>query len=70
MLKNAQKVGIQILPITTDNVIGVADLPLVHKDPFDRLLIVQAKQGNLQLLTADNAILQYNQPFILNTQSL
>ena len=70
MLQKAEQVGIHILPITADNVIGVAKLPLLHKDPFDRLLIVQAKQEKLQLLTADSAILQYGEPFILDTQAM
>lgn len=70
MLKQMQKVGIQLLPITPNNVMGVSELPLMHNDPFDRLLIVQAEQERLYLLTADNAILKYDKSFILNTKTL
>lgn len=70
MLKQIKKVGIQLLPITPNNVVGVSELPLIHKDPFDRLLIIQAEQENLQLLTADTYILQYQKEFILDVKTL
>jgi len=35
------------------------NLPLLHRDPFDRLLICQALQHNLILVTADGAIMNY-----------
>lgn len=69
-LRNLEQVGIHILPIKTHHVMAVADLPLLHRDPFDRLLIVQAEQEKLHFLTADSAILQYDKPFILNTQTI
>lgn len=34
-------------------------LPIIHNDPFDRLLIAQAKAEQLTLLTVDEKILQY-----------
>ncbi|MDO4449757.1 MAG: type II toxin-antitoxin system VapC family toxin [Moraxella sp.] len=70
MLKQMRKVGIQLLPITPNNVMGVSELPLMHNDPFDRLLIIQAEQERLYLLTTDNAILKYDKSFILNTKTL
>ncbi|WP_066800687.1 type II toxin-antitoxin system VapC family toxin [Moraxella oblonga] len=70
MLQQMQKVGIRLLSITPNNVVGVSELPLIHNDPFDRLLIVQAKQEKLQLLTADQLILQYDQSFILDTRTI
>ncbi len=51
--------GFNILPISIHHVVKVADLPLIHNDPFDRLLIVQAKQENFKLLTVDEKILKY-----------
>ena len=37
----------------------LTNLPLLHKDPFDRLLICQSLQHNLLIMTSDNAILSY-----------
>jgi len=38
----------------------VADLPVHHRDPFDRLLIAQARCEGLTVLTADPRIAQYD----------
>ena len=64
------RLGFVCLEIEFLHLYGMVDLPKIHRDPFDRLLIVQAKQEKLQLLTADNAILQYDKPFIFNTKTL
>jgi len=45
--------GIELLPIGLEHVHHVAELPSVHRDPFDRLLIAQAKVEDLPILTAD-----------------
>ncbi len=47
------------LPVDEDSVSGVAQLPLLHNNPFDRLLIAQAMQHNLTLVTVDAAIRAY-----------
>jgi PIN domain nuclease of toxin-antitoxin system len=52
--------GIQVLPATLDHVLELANLPLHHKDPFDRLLVAQAIAENAVLLTADPAIAAYS----------
>lgn len=38
----------------------VDNLPLIHQDPFDRLLIAQAKVENLKFITKDKVIAQYD----------
>ena len=45
--------GFSLLPIMPEEALGVADLPMIHTDPFDRLLIMQAKLYNLTILTRD-----------------
>src|SRR3990167_1549422 len=35
--------GFQILPIKPEECLGITDLPMVHTDPFNRLLVMQAK---------------------------
>lgn len=62
------KLGFERLDIKLDHTIAVKDLPLIHNDPFDRLLIVQAEREKLTFLTADNAILQYDKPFIVDVR--
>jgi PIN domain nuclease of toxin-antitoxin system len=47
------------LDITGSHVLAVADLPPLHKDPFDRMLIAQARTDGLILLTSDVALAQY-----------
>jgi len=46
-------------PITLDHAWGLQDLPPLHNDPFDRMLIIQAQQEGIPLLTCDDAIRQY-----------
>jgi len=51
--------GFQELPIQAEHVLALRDLPRIHRDPFDRLLVVQASQERLTLLTADRTLLGY-----------
>ena len=48
------------LPIQLRHILAVADLPWLHRDPFDRLLISQAQIEQMPILSADRAIAQYN----------
>ena len=50
------------LHVTAEQAAGVAKLPRLHGDPFDRLLIAQAIAENLILLTADRQIARYPGP--------
>ena len=51
--------GFRQLTITFEHALAVRGLPLHHKDPFDRILIAQAKCEDLTLLTADSALAVY-----------
>jgi PIN domain nuclease of toxin-antitoxin system len=51
--------GLQLLPITLDHALRVGDLPLYHKDPFDRMLIAQALVEDAVLASADAAVAAY-----------
>jgi PIN domain nuclease of toxin-antitoxin system len=51
--------GLRPLPLTHPHALGVYDLPLYHRDPFDRLLIAQAKLEDLIFVTADRLFEQY-----------
>ena len=48
--------GFTILPILREHVVIAADLPLLHRDPFDRMLVAQAIHGDFILLTADRQL--------------
>lgn len=50
---------IQILPIEAPHALAVIDLPMIHQDPFDRMLIAQTKLENLVLVTKDGVIAKY-----------
>lgn len=54
--------GWQELPIAASHGLAVAQLPLFHRDPFDRLLLAQASADGLLLLTADSQLAQYPGP--------
>lgn len=55
-----KKTDLQIIPIQITHALAVEKLPLHHKDPFDRILISQAKVENLTLITSDQKIWKYN----------
>lgn len=54
--------GYAELPITSEHAAAVQTLPLLHKDPFDRLLVAQAMAEGITLLTSDLAVAQYGRP--------
>lgn len=45
--------GLTILEVRHDHCTRVAELPLLHRDPFDRMLVAQAQVERVPLLTAD-----------------
>lgn len=50
---------ISVLQISLEHALAVADLPLHHHDPFDRMQIAQAKVEDLILVTRDAQIAEY-----------
>ena len=55
----AQQLQASLIDVTISHAAAVEHLPLHHRDPFDRLLIVQARQEQAILLTADRTLLAY-----------
>jgi PIN domain nuclease of toxin-antitoxin system len=49
----------RVLPIRTSHVTALAALPMLHKDPFDRILIAQAVAEGLDIVTNDEPISEY-----------
>jgi PIN domain nuclease of toxin-antitoxin system len=58
------RTGVQVLRLDADHGLAVADLPMHHRDPFDRLLIAQARSERLTIVTADRRIAHYDVPLI------
>lgn len=52
--------GVSPLAVQLTHVLGVARLPLHHRDPFDRLLVAQAVQERIPLVTADRELERYD----------
>ncbi|MES2204427.1 MAG: type II toxin-antitoxin system VapC family toxin [Pseudomonadota bacterium] len=59
ILTIAKSEGLKILPLQPEEGLSVADLPNIHQDPFDRILIAQAKYNNLVLITRDKKVQEY-----------
>lgn len=54
------------LPIELEHVWRVHDLPLLHRDPFDRLLVAQAMVEGMTLVTTDHKLAAYGLSILLN----
>lgn len=52
--------GVVLLPVGHDHCARLAALPLYHRDPFDRMLVAQAQQERVPILTADTKLAAYD----------
>jgi PIN domain nuclease of toxin-antitoxin system len=50
------------LDVTGKHVLAIANLPPIHKDPFDRILIAQAMVEGISFLTSDAVVARYPGP--------
>jgi PIN domain nuclease of toxin-antitoxin system len=53
IVKKLSENKIEVLPISLDHVIRIESLPAHHRDPFDRIVIAQAIEEELPVITAD-----------------
>jgi len=53
--------GYRELPVTSEHAVAVNDLPQLHQDPFDRILVAQARVEGVLLLTVDKAVAKYGE---------
>ncbi len=60
MVSIVEEKGFLGLPVSLEDGQSILDLPLLHKDPFDRMLITQAKNNNLTIITNDKVIPTYD----------
>jgi PIN domain nuclease of toxin-antitoxin system len=54
--------GLTLLPISPDDIYNLAYLEFQHTDPFDRIIISQAKLHNFSIVTDDPEFRKYNVP--------
>jgi len=52
--------GINLIPLRFNHILRVESLPLHHRDPFDRLLVAQALEEDLAILSSDRLLHQYS----------
>lgn len=52
------------LPISVEHAHAIADLPMHHRDPFDRILVAQAKMEGMTVVTRDPVFERYGIPVI------
>ena len=55
-----QEIDIPLLAISPEELDDLAALPFIHRDPFDRLIISQARTRNLTIITRDSMIAKYD----------
>jgi PIN domain nuclease of toxin-antitoxin system len=62
--EEARKHRFELLSITADHAQAAGDLPPHHDDPFDRMLIAQARAEGMTLVTGDGAFGDYGLPLL------
>ena len=60
VMEQLEQNAFQILPVQLHHALGVAALPGLHPDPFDRLLIAQARSEELAFLSRDRRLADYS----------
>lgn len=64
-LAEFRRAGMALLPMTAEHASVVENLPLLHADPFDRILVAQALSEPLRLMTHDKRVAAYIDTSIL-----
>jgi PIN domain nuclease of toxin-antitoxin system len=59
VISSLGSLNINLLPIKENHVLGLLNMPFVHRDPFDRLLISQALEENLNFISNEAMFLDY-----------
>jgi PIN domain nuclease of toxin-antitoxin system len=54
----------EVIDLKMDHILETRRLPLIHKDPFDRMIIAQSIVEGIPLITSDQKIQQYDFPYV------
>jgi PIN domain nuclease of toxin-antitoxin system len=60
LVARMEEAGFRELPVTAAHAAAVRNLPDIHRDPFDRVLVAQAITEPLRLLTDDDTVGRYS----------
>ena len=60
----AIKMGFIELPVRSRHGVDIAKFPDIHNDPFDRMLITQARSDGLSLISHDDNVIAYGEPVV------
>lgn len=58
--EQVEQLGIAELPLSRRHIEAYRELPVLHRDPFDRMLVCQAKAEDLILVTRDRQLAEYD----------
>jgi len=58
--KAVEENGFLLLEVAPEHIKVVADLPFIHRDPFDRMLVAQAIVSDMSIMTIDDNIAKYD----------
>lgn len=64
-LRYFEESGNRLLSIAPDHAVAIESLPSHHQDPFDRILIAQARVEPMRLITHDAVLAQYGEAIVL-----
>lgn len=59
VLEDQRRNGVSIESVTLPDILALSSLPALHRDPFDRMLVAQAKRGGFQLVSHDPQLPPY-----------
>lgn len=59
-----REAGFELLHVTAEHAVAVESIPLLHADPFDRLLVAQALQEPMRLVSRDARVVAYSDTII------
>ena len=62
--RETARLNLRPLAVSYIHAMAVYDLPIHHGDPFDRLLVAQARTEGLTIITSDREIQSYSVPFL------
>ena len=59
MMERIRKDGFLILPIAADHLVPLRSIPLIHNDPFDRIMVCQSLVEKIPLISYDDKVNAY-----------
>lgn len=60
LVSELSRLRAEVLPIQLRHALQVHSLPLIHRDPFDRILVAQAQVEKIPIFSSDRTLSQYD----------